>query len=436
MHPVLKETEAFEPATIAVRFSGSHISPEAAAALSRLHAYQTSDLNPQGTASFAVPQSTDIRQAAAALRGVRGIMTSGPIIYRHRLDVLTNDPQFDAGQIVETSPPAHTNQWDFFALQMPAAWATTVGSSAVKIAIIDTGYDMGNPDINTKVDAAIVFDCNNGQPDTNASIQDTDGHGTDVSGIAAADTNNNTDVAGVGWNTRLFEARVFPYKPNPGANTQDIAAAINWAVAAGAKVINLSLGSATPDNNYEEPAVAAAIKAGVVVVAASGNDGQNTVDYPAADPGVIAVGASAYYEVGYPNVTTPNTLAGGHEGVASYSNYGAGLSLVAPGADPSAAQTAPCGKPGQPVCPPIDFLQWIDNLDSLQGQFKETVGLFAGTSQASPHVAGAVALMLAKDPTLTPAQALSIVKSTADNIGSLREGAGRLNVLNALKATP
>jgi subtilisin family serine protease len=81
-------------------------------------------------------------------------------------------------------------------------------------------------------------------------------------------------------------------------------------------------------------------------------------------------------------------------------------------------------------------LQWIDNLDSLQGPFKEQVGLFAGTSQATPHVAGAAALMVSKDPALMPAQALAILKANADNISDPHMGAGRLNVLRALNATP
>jgi serine protease len=244
-------------------------------------------------------------------------------------------------------------------------------------------------------------------------------------------------VAGVGWNVHLLEARVFPYGKNPGASTQDIAAAINWAVANGARVINMSLGSGSPDPTFEEPAVASALSKGVIVVAAAGNDGKNIIDYPAADPGVVAVGASAYCDKATPASpcgTAQNVLAGGHEYVAAYSNFGAGLSLVAPGGDPDATQT----KCTTLAC--IDFLQWIDNLDSTAGPFKEQVGLFAGTSQATPHVAGAAALMVSKDPALTPAQALAILKANVDNISDPHKGpgglTGRLNVLDALNATP
>lgn len=411
LHPLTNESETIASDRVAVRFAGNRISPQASTALAKLEARQVSEMNPQGAASFLIPAMTDPRAAADVLRGVAGVVAAGPVIYRHLLDVTPNDPLFSS-----------INQWDLYMMQMPAAWGVTEGLASVRIAVIDTGYDTGNPDLVGKVDASAVFDLGTGKQHTGASIEDTDGHGSDVSGIAAADTNNAIDVAGTGWNVHLLEARVFP-PGSGGASTQDIAGAINWAVANGAKVINMSLGSGTPDTTFEEPAVANAISKGVVVVAAAGNDGLNTIDFPAADPNVIAVGASAFCD------STKN-VSSGYEYVAGYSNYGPGLALVAPGGDPDRAQT----KCTTQTC--IDFLQWIENLDSLQGPFKEQVGLFAGTSQASPHVAGAVALMVSKDATLTPAQALSFLKSSADNIGDPHMGAGRLNVLKALNLTP
>jgi len=367
--------------------------------------------NPQGAVSFSIPQTMDPRSAAAAVQNIPGVIAAGPVLYRH-LDTIPNDPDY-------------VNQWDMTVTQMPSAWTITTGLATLRVAVIDTGYDTGNPDLAGKVDLSVVYDKGDGTVHTGAPIEDTDGHGTDVSGIAAADTNNATDVAGVGWNVHLIEARVFPQPAGPGANSRDIAAAINWAVTNGAKVINLSLGSASADNVYEEPAVAAALAAGVVVVAATGNDGMNIVDYPAADPGVLAVGASAFCD------STKNVLAGS-EYVASYSNYGPQLTLVAPGGDPTQAQVH-CN-PADPTC--IDFLQWIENLDSKQGQFKEYVGLFAGTSMASPHVAGAAALLLSVTPSLKPCQVFNMIKTTADPIGDPHQGSGRLNVLNALNAKP
>jgi len=407
-----------EPGMVAVRFANGTIPQAAFSALSKFSARQVTGLNQQGATTFSIPSGAQPESIATALRHVRGVLAAGPVYLRHKLTT-PNDPLFNDAFPTPT-------QWDAFTIGMPSAWGITEGLSSVRLAIIDTGFDLNNPDLTGKVPPGgmIVYDLGTGLVDTKCTVQDKDGHGSDVSGIAAADTNNGQFVAGVGWNTALLEARVFPYGNNSGAATIDVASAINWAVASGAKVINLSLGGSAPDPTYEEPAVAAAIASGVVVVAAVGNDGKNIVDYPAADPGVIAVGASANCG------DTKNQPGTGSECVASYSNFGPQLSLVAPGGDPDSTQqhctTQAC----------IDYLQWIQNLDSTQGQFKETVGLFAGTSQATPHVAGAVALMFAVDPTLTPAQALSIIKSSADNIGDPHQGSGRLNVFNALNATP
>jgi serine protease len=422
MHFPVPAAQSMAPGVVAVRFQNNRFSSAAAAALSRSGARQMTMMNPEGAVTFSLPPGKDPQAVAASLRGLAGVAAAGPIFYRHAL-VTPNDPQFSD---MAGSP----TQWDMFVIGMPNAWRYTEGSSSVRIAVIDTGYDLNNSDLAGKVPSggAIVYDKGNGLPDTGASIEDCDGHGTDVSGIAAADTNNSYLVAGVGWNTELLEARVFPYGKSSGASTVDIAAAIDWAVANGAKVINLSLGSSQPDNTYEEPAVAKAISDGVVVVAAAGNEAASTLDYPAADPGVIAVGASGNCG------DTQNVPGTGHECVASYSNYdssnSSGWGVVAPGGNPSAAQQ----KCTTQAC--IDYLQWIENLDSLKGPFAETLGLFAGTSQATPHVSGAVALMFAKaqadGKSLSPSEALSIIKSSADNIGDPHQGAGRLDVYNAL----
>ena len=312
-----------------------------------------------------------------------------------------------------------------YTIDMPNAWGITQGLTSVRIGVIDTGYDLTNPDLAGKVDA--LRSSTTWEPVNKTLRLRLRTKPVTVQMSAASrqriPTTAPTSLALGGTRTCLRHA-FFLTANNCGAATQDIASGINWAVSNGAKVINLSLGGGTPDNTYEEPAVAAAIAAGVVVVAASGNDDTNTVDYPGADPGVIAVGASANCG------DTQNVPGSGHECVASYSNYGPQLSVVAPGGDPSEAQT----KCTTQAC--IDYLQWIENLDSLKGPFTEEVGLFAGTSQATPHVAGAVALMFAIDPSLTPAQALSIIKASADNIGDPHQGSGRLNVYRALQQTP
>jgi subtilisin family serine protease len=179
-----------------------------------------------------------------------------------------------------------------------------------------------------------------------------------------------------------------------------------------------------------------------VVVAASGNGagkppvGQPQLDCPAADPGVIAVGATSL------NDTNPLDV---FEYVASYSNYATntdtangGAYVVAPGGDPSSSET--CS-----TCT-VDHLHWIEHIYSSTAvqpggcantppanENNNCRVLIAGTSQATPHVAGIVSLMLAINPRLTPAQVATGLCQTADPIGDAKQGCGRVNAANAVK---
>ena len=430
------------PGEVGIRFA-SHDEGRLARAAALVGGTLRGALDRNAAATIYLGSDVDPAAAAQLLRGRPGVVAAGPIVRRYPLDVVPDDPDlgtlpYDVKDPKSSNPPL---EWDMYVTSMPSAWSapTSFGSSAVRIAVIDTGYDLHNPDLaGGRVAASAVFDRGDGSLDGTASVQDDDGHGTDTTGIAAADTNNMDDAAGMAGGVTLLEVRVFPTpsarQPNPPASTRDVGAAIDWAVAHGAKVINLSLGSATADATYEEPAVARAIAAGVTVVAAAGNGnadgvGQPRLDFPAADAGVIAVGASALCDGG-----SPRDYAASYEYVASYSNYTtdkAKTYLVAPGGDPSSQQI------GCPVFSCIDYLQWIYNLYSTTafGGGSQNV-LIAGTSMAAPHVAGLAALMLSKDPALTPAEVASILKSTATNIGDARQGFGRANAAAALAGVP
>jgi subtilisin family serine protease len=437
-----RDQSAIAPGVVGVRFSARDAS-SLAAAVRRVGGTGSTAMSIDGAATISLPAGVDPARAAAALRSMPGVVASNPIALRYPMsgEVIPTDPLFGTLPYDVTNPGVNNPsiQWDMYIIKMPQAWslATGFGSSSVKIAIIDTGYDTTNADLTpgTKVAAHVVFDKGTGLPDGAASVQDHDGHGTDVSGIAAADTNNATDVAGTAGNTTLLEARVFPTpsagNPNPGANTEDVGAAIRWAVTNGANVISMSLGSSVPDDTFEEPAVAFAIAQGVTVVAAAGNETQASLDYPAADPGVIAVGASALCDQ-----AAARDYGTSYEYVASYSNWvpnpaASEYYVVAPGGDPSSSQGA-CG-----ALSCIDFLQWVTNLYSNTAFTNAgEVILIAGTSQATPHVAGLAALMLAKDPTLTPAQIGQIISTSTDNIADNKQGHGRVDALTALSDTP
>lgn len=219
-----------------------------------------------------------------------------------------------------------------------------------------------------------------------AHPNDDNAHGTHVTGTIAQTTNNGYGVAGVAFGATIMPVKVLSAG---GSGTYDwIAEGIYYAVNNGADVISMSLGGSSGSATLQN-AVAYAHNNGVVVIAASGNDG-GAVSYPAAyDAYVIAVGATQYNEVR-----------------ASYSNYGASLDVVAPG-----------GNTG------VD-LNGDDYADGvLQNTFGDTpvdwgYWFYQGTSMATPHVSGLAALLLARNPSLTPDEVQNVLQSTAEDLGT------------------
>ena len=384
-----------------------------------------------------VPASTDATAFAAKLRTQSDVAEVFPVHNRIPLGRLA---------LPVTDPHANNvDQWYLFADGFPNAWSYNAGGSA-KIAVIDTGADLNNTDLSAKTDFST------GYQSAGHTAQDTNGHGTNVSGIAASVTNNLIGFAGAGYNARLLEYNIFPdttaSSDQQTASVADEVAALNDAVTRGADVINLSLGAAqdygTDFNSAgfdqaEHDAIEAAITSGAVVVAAAGNDADGgesgtkhtVLDYPAAYDNVIAVGASALRD------NNSGNFAGSTEYVTSYSQYGPGLGLVAPGGDPGASDTSP--------------LHWIWNYSTSTANFGSGPGngdkcrtpspptsctaFFAGTSQATPQVSAAAALLISAaggHHALTPARVAQLLEDTADNIGDPHQGHGRLNIYKAI----
>lgn len=459
-----------------------------------------------------VPSAT-AAQAEATLRaqpGVQSVAVAGARRFRTAATApyVTNDPYFvgfpgsvPSGAFYSTSyhegnqTPGQWNMWDIglpyaFAYSTAAdnnaniANASALGSSSIKIAIIDTGVDASHPELASKVVSQHCFITENGSTSTGSYAIDEDGHGTDVAGIAAAAGNNGLGFVGAGGNTTIMAYRVFPTPDDScasgssadqcGANTADIASAIDDAVANGANIISMSLGGdncGTGQGYYsngdsapdEGAAVANAIAHNVIVVAASGNSGTQGVTAPGCDTGVIAVGATSLAD-GTPTGTSAYTssLAGGAtsthlvEYVASYSQYGSpganlrnasAWGIVAPGGDPADSESS-----GTP-----DDLHWIEDIwtstpfggqadvnfaGNCQPDLNSSTGsdcrtLIAGTSMATPHVAGVAALILAvtggsSSPYQSPSAMKQLLCTTADDISDTHQGCGRVNAYTAM----
>jgi subtilisin family serine protease len=280
-------------------------------------------------------------------------------------------------------------QWNLYRIGAPGAWDISQGDSTVVIAIIDTGCDLGHPELSAKfVPQADRRDVING---TNTP-DDVGGHGTLCAGVAAAETNNTQGVAGVGWNCSIMPIRLIDGNDDI-LSEMDVVSAIDWARTHWAHVISMSWYWDLPHANADI-ALDNAHAAGVVPVAASGNcfPGEGCanaaeISFPASHRRVIAVGASDQNDQRKQPVTG--------ESRPWHSRYGPELSVVAPGVIP-----------------------WTTGNG---GGFSD----FWGTSAAAPHVAGLAGLLVAllKKPVNIPPWfqtndlVWNIIEQTAAKVG-------------------
>lgn len=211
--------------------------------------------------------------------------------------------QANAGTRGQSTP------WGITRVHASQLWQMARGE-AIKVGVIDTGIDFNHPDLKDLYKGGFNFVENNDQP------MDDHGHGTHVAGTIAA-IDNDFGVVGVAPKVELYGLRVMKRQEDGGASGRvaDIIKAVDWAVANGLHVINLSLGS-DDSSDLEAEAFARAETAGVLAVAATGNDHPNTqhIGYPAGYPTVVAVGA-----------------IGETDAIAGFSQRGTGIDLVGPG---------------------------------------------------------------------------------------------------------
>ena len=163
----------------------------------------------------------EVAEAIASLSGCPGVSYAEPDYIAQMADTIPNDPGW-------------VNQYGLVAIHAPQGWDDNTGSSAVTIAIVDTGVDLSHEDLAGKIVPGYDFVNNDTVP------QDDNGHGTHVAGIAAAITNNNIGVAGVSWGARIMPVKVLD--SSGSGSIANVAAGIVWAAQNGAEVINISLG--------------------------------------------------------------------------------------------------------------------------------------------------------------------------------------------------
>ncbi|WP_353943461.1 S8 family peptidase [Streptomyces sp. HUAS MG91] len=267
--------------------------------------------------------------------------------------------------------PMRDDQWALDALHLPDAWSTSKGDDTV-IAVVDTGADLDHPDLKGRLVDGHDFVDNDDEP------KDLNGHGTHVSGIAAAHTDNGVGIAGGAPGAKIMPVRVLG-ADGSGSN-DNIIKGIKWASDHGADVINLSLGeSGLMAKLLKGGILNAAIKyaygKGVTVVAAAGNDGDDVQTYKVGTP-VLVVGASDTN--GAP---------------ASFSNFGVDDAVSAPGVD---------------ILSTLPTYRTKETLKDTSGY-----GKLSGTSMASPYVAAVAALLHQQG--LKPDEIMSTIRSTAKN---------------------
>jgi serine protease len=334
-------------------------------------------------------------------------------------DIAASDPNVEYAEpdrimrhTLTPNDTRYSEKWHYFesagGINAPPAWDKSTGAGVV-VAVIDTGYrphadlvanilpgydfigdtfvaNDGNgrdSDASDPGDWINAGECGPGDPVT---FEASSWHGTHVAGTVAAVTNNANGVAGVAFGAKVVPARVLG---KCGGYTSDIADAIVWssggsvsgvpANANPAKVLSISLGGGGSCDTTTQNAINSARSRGASVIVAAGNSNANAANFsPANCAGVVTVAA-----------------VGRNGGKASYSNFGATVEVAAPGGSGGANSV----------------LSTLNTGSTTPGT--DSYALYNGTSMATPHVSGVVALMLSAKSTLTPDQVSSILQTTA-----------------------
>lgn len=376
--------------------------------------------------------SNDLSKDIEPLSRIVKIQFNEQINSENLISLLQTDSEIEYAELAKTyqinalpNDSLVSQQWALAKIKAFDAWNITQGNPDIKLAIIDTGIDYKHPDLKNKIfynQGEIGTDTqgrdkrlNRVDDDGNGFIDDymgwdfTDrfgfpfdssagdyldwdnnpfddhGHGTYISGIASAQTNNISGIAGTAPNIKVLNIRAFD--PNGYGEEDDVSAAILYAVLMNAKVINMSFG----DNSFSmvlRDVIRYAYSQNLVLIASAGNRGVSSPHYPSGYSEVICVGNSTI-----------------NDAVAPSSNWGSTIDLVAPG---------------------------TNILTTAKNNSYTSIN---GTSASAPFVSAAACLILSRS-NFSNEEVKQILKSTTDDIGEsgwdLKSGAGRLNIFRAL----
>ena len=324
-----------------------------------------------------LPPGKGVQQMVEQFKKARGVEYAEPD-YIAYADAIPDDTSFGSQWgMNNTGQSGGTADAD---IDAPEAWDITTGDSGVIIAILDTGIDEDHVDLSGKVDPDLTTNFT-----TSPTSDDIYGHGTHCAGIAAANTNNNIGVAGVGYNCSLMNVKVLG---DDGYGSYSwISNGITYATNNGAHVISMSLSGSSSSTTLKN-AIDYAWAHNVVVVAAAGNNGSSTPRYPAYYDNCIAVAATDR-----------------NDNKASFSNYGDWVDVAAPG---------------------VSIYSSVPNNGYAN---------YNGTSMATPHVAGLAGLLWSTSYGTSSSSVRNRIESTADQIPNTGNYWiwGRINAFEAVK---
>jgi subtilisin family serine protease len=354
----------------------------------------------------------DTLAAIAALKKQPDVLYAEPNYLLH-LDLTPNDPRFTSGELFGLTK-----------IGAPTAWNTTTGSSSIVVGVTDEGIDKNHPDLQANIWTNPAEIAGNGvDDDGNGFIDDVNGynfasntgtipaenHATHVAGTIGAVGNNNTGVVGVNWQVGLMSLKFISGSSgatsdairasNYAKQMHDLWVSTNGAKGANVRVLNNSYGGGGFSQSFLD-AINSLNQSGILFVAAAGN----TPDAPEPNNDLVPHYPSSYDAPNVIGVAATDS----NDALASFSHFG--------------AMSVHLGAPG------VGILSTTTN---------NTYSFFSGTSMATPHVAGAAALLLAQNPNLTVQQLKSLLIFNGDSVSSL---AGktltgrRLNVANSFQA--